>query len=76
MKEPFDWGDTVRIMGPQDLGRVGSVCGFRIVDTDLLARQFGTNLGDWLVLVEFGDGSSKELPASRLERVEEEGYTE
>ena len=74
-RPPFDWGDPVRIID-LDLATkcgydVGSVCGFRVVDDESIAREFGVRLGSSLVLVEFPDGTSLELPADKLKHLPE-----
>lgn len=65
------WGDTVRIkdsasptMRP---GSLAAVCGMREVETAEQAKQFGSAIGTTLYLVEFGDGSSLEIPEEYVE---------
>lgn len=58
------WGDTVRVLADADATFrpcvVGSVCGLRDVE------------GETLVLVEFRDGVTTEIPAPYLAKIAEE----
>jgi hypothetical protein len=65
------WGDTVRIknhtspaMRP---GNLAAVCGMREVETPEQAKQFGCAIGTTVYLIEFGDGSSVEIPEAFVE---------
>jgi hypothetical protein len=63
LASPFDWGETVRIApaAPPSFrpGAMVSVCGYRAAgETDTPT----THAGEALVLVEYGDGSSCEVP--------------
>jgi hypothetical protein len=68
------WGDTVRVRsGAPASARPGSlaeVVGIRTVEDTDQARQFGATIGTMLLLVEFGDGASVEMPEAWLERAE------
>jgi hypothetical protein len=70
------WGDTVRIKNHASPGmRPGSlaaVCGMREVETDAQAKQFGCAVGTPLYLIEFGDGSSVEIPETFVELANED----
>lgn len=75
MRRP-KWGDTVRVnddvppmMRP---GCLASVCGMREIETAEQAGQFGCAIGTVVFLVEFGDGSSLEIPGAFLD-VEDDG---
>ncbi len=68
MDVPFEWGSTVRVLSDPD-NRLASVCGFRQVETSSTAAEFGVAIGAYLVLVEFDDGSSSEIPASQLQHI-------
>lgn len=65
---PFDWGCTVRVKS-KDPPELASVCGFRKVETEEVAAEYDARVGEYLVLVEFGDGASREVPAAILEVV-------
>jgi hypothetical protein len=73
MNNPFEWGDEVRILDPAVVAEQGygvaSVCGFRVVDHESTAREFGVSLGACLVLIELPSGESLELPAGKLELI-------
>lgn len=76
MRRP-SWGDTVRIkdgappvMRP---GRLAAVCGMREVEIAEQASQFGCVIGTVLYLVEFGDGSSVEIPEVLLKIAIDDG---
>lgn len=68
----FTWGDEVRVRADAPPGcrpgAVGAVCGWWTVNTKAQASKFGVVVGTALYTVEFGDGSSLELPAIFLER--------
>mgnify|MGYP000178303761 CR=1 FL=1 len=68
MDVPFEWGSTVRVLSDPG-NRLASVCGFRQVETALTAAEFGVAVGTYLVLVEFDDGSSSEIPSSQLQHI-------
>ena len=65
------WGDSVRIkesaapeMRPRALA---DVCGMREVETPEQAKQFNCTIGTTIYVVEFGDGTSLEIPAAYIE---------
>lgn len=64
-------GDTVRIKNDASPamrpGSLASVCGLRAAETAEQAKPFGCAVGTTLCLVEFGDGSSVEIPEALLE---------
>lgn len=70
MERP-NWGDTVRIKSdaPTEMrpGTLAAVCGMRRVETDEQSRQFTCPIGATVLLVEFGDGYSVELPEDLVE---------
>jgi hypothetical protein len=70
MRSPT-WGDTVRIKNDASQamrpGSLAAVCGMREVETVEQAKQFGCAIGTTLYLIEFGDGSSIEVPEAFLE---------
>jgi hypothetical protein len=71
------WGDTVRVKhdAPTAMrpGALASVCGSRTAETTDQANHFGCAIGTTLLLVEFSDGSSLELPEALLEVVRDDG---
>jgi len=54
-------------------GSLAAVCGIGKAETAEAARQFGCAVGSTLYLVEFGDGSSVEVPDAFVEIAEDEG---
>ena len=71
----YTWGDTVRVkvgaspeMRP---GHLAAVCGIRDLENPDQAKQFSRPIGTTLYLVEFGDGSSIEIPEDSVERTAE-----
>lgn len=70
MEYPFECGDTVEVVKGEK-PRTGSVCGFRVIDSREVADEFLASIGEVLVLVEFGDGSSAEFVASHLKAIAE-----
>ena len=47
------------------------VCGMEQVKSEKLSSEFNIKMGEWLYTVEFGDGSSIEIPEFFLERHQE-----
>lgn len=70
----FAWGDTVQVKaGAQPERRPGAVAevvGIREVENEDQARQFKAPIGSDLYLIEFGDGTSLEIPEAWLEAAE------
>lgn len=70
MEKPT-WGDTVRIRGDAPLellrGRLAAVCGMREVENAEQAKQFDCAIGTTLLLVEFREGNSIEIPEAFVE---------
>jgi hypothetical protein len=68
----FDWGETVRVSqnAPERFrpSQLSSVCGFRLIETAEQSVAFGAPIGTVLCLIEFGDGSSVEIPEPLLEK--------
>ena len=71
----FTWGDTVFIKksAPSHLhpGEIVSVCSVIKIDLEDVKKQPSLMEPTWLYTVEFGDGSSIELPECYLEPCEE-----
>jgi hypothetical protein len=67
----FSWGETVRVkVGAHPARRPGAVAeviGIREVETEAQARQFEARYGSKLYLIEFGDGTSVEIPEDWIE---------
>ncbi len=67
---PFDWGEAVRVTrdAPREYrpGSVASVCGFR--ERSPSAPPGTTVAQSALVLVEYEDGSSLEIPVRFVEK--------
>ena len=72
----FTWGDSVRVVERAGIrldwrpGSVGSVCGFREIETDQQAASSSFSLGTIVYTVEFEDGKSAQVPEEALELVE------
>ncbi len=66
------WGDSVMVKpGARPEWRPGAgaaVCGVRQVESVEVATAFGAAVGTQLILIEFSDGSSTEVPEAVLER--------
>ena len=69
----FTWGDTVRVKaGAQPARRPGAIAevvGIREIEVAEQARQFEAPIGSKLYLIEFGDGTSLEIPEAWIETV-------
>jgi transcription elongation GreA/GreB family factor len=69
----FTWGDTVRVKaGAQAAlrpGAIAEIVGIREVEVEAEARQFEAPIGSKLYLIEFGDGTSIEIPEAWIEDV-------
>jgi YD repeat-containing protein len=65
------WGDTVRVKaGAQPERRPGAIAevvGIREIEAAEQARQFDAPIGSTLYLIEFGDGTSIEIPKAWVE---------
>jgi hypothetical protein len=64
--QEFSWGESVRVLAaaPAEFfpGTTGSICGVRIADSPEQADKVGVEVGERVYIVEFGDGSSCEVP--------------
>ncbi len=67
----YTWNDSVLIKSnaPSSYfpGKSAAVCGIEQVKSQELASEFEIKIGDWLYTVEFGDGSSIEVPEIYLQ---------
>ena len=70
MTPRFTWGDAVhvRLDAPSHLrpGAAGDICGFRTVESEEAAQEFGVDLSSILYIIEYSDGSSLEIPEKYL----------
>ena len=68
----FSWNDLVIVKSeaPSSYfpGEIAVICGIEKIKSDKLCHEFSLNLGDWLYTIEFGDGSSTEVPEIYLEK--------
>lgn len=68
----FTWNDLIVIKHnappPYPSGKIAVVCGMEQVKSEKLSKEFNIHIGDWLYTIEFGDGSSIEIPESYLEK--------
>lgn len=66
----YDYGEAIRISAkaPECYSPCakGSLCGVRHVETESQAKAANVSVGTVLWLVEFGDGSSVEVPEDYL----------
>lgn len=71
----FTWNDLVVIKANVPLsyfpGKMAVICGMEQVKSEKLSNKFNIKIGDWLYTVEFGDGSSIEIPEAYLEKYSE-----
>jgi hypothetical protein len=68
----FNWNDLVVVTSnPPNLypsGTIAVVCGMEQIKSEKLANKFNLLIGDWIYTIEFGDGSSIEIPERYLEK--------
>ena len=68
----YTWNDlvTIKSNAPSSYfpGESAVVCGFEQVKSQELSSEFEMKIGDWLYTVEFGDGSSIEVPEVYLQQ--------
>jgi hypothetical protein len=71
----FTWNDLVVIKPNAPFsyfpGKIAVVCGMEQVKSKKLSNEYDIDIGDWLYTVEFGDGSSIEVPEFFLDRYQE-----
>ncbi len=67
----FDWGESVKIKdtAPSNFcpGKLASVCGMIKITPEDVRKQLSVVEPTWFYIVEFGDGSSIELPECYLD---------
>lgn len=68
----FTWGDPilVRKYAPSVYhpGAFASICGIDRIITENEAKKFECNVGDWVYIIEFEDGSDVEIAERYLEK--------
>lgn len=71
----FTWNDLVVVKLDAPLpyfpGKIAVVCGMEQVKSEKLSSEFNIKIGDRLYTIEFGDGSSIEVPEFYLENYRE-----
>jgi hypothetical protein len=69
----FTWGDSVRVKvgAPPAMrpGALAAVCAITEIENDTQAKKYGAPIGSKLYLIEFGDGTSLEIPEAWIEAV-------
>ncbi|MGZ3634066.1 MAG: hypothetical protein ACXU9U_02250 [Parachlamydiaceae bacterium] len=69
------WGEDAQVVvtAPQQYrpGAIGSVCGIHVITSPSVAKEFCQALGSKFYSIEFGDGSSIEIPEVYLEKYQE-----
>lgn len=74
MENKFTWEDLVLILKSAlqrfHPGELASVCGFYQVRSKDEADEFQSDIGDWIYIVEFGDGSNVEVAGTYLLKYE------
>lgn len=67
----LDWGDSVIITANAPtrykINTKGSICGFRVVESETVAEKFGVPIGTLMCLVEGRDGVAVEIPEIYLD---------
>jgi len=51
--------------------KLGVICGFTKIKTQKLVDKYKSEIGNWIYIVEFENGSSIEIPERYLEKYEE-----
>jgi len=73
----FTWNDLVIVKPNTPLvfhpGQIAVVCGMEQVKSTKLSLEFNINIGEWIYTIEFGDGSSIEIPELYLKKYEPDG---
>ena len=71
----FTWNDLVVIKpnapSSYPVGKIAVICGMEQIKSEKLSNEFNIKIGDWLYTVEFGDGSSIEIPEFYIEKYQE-----
>jgi hypothetical protein len=71
----YTWNDFVVIKKEVSLelhpGKIAVVCGMSKIECEKTAKEYQSQLGDWVYTVEFGDGSDIQIAGCFLEKHEE-----
>lgn len=71
----FTWNDLVviKLNAPISYfpGKIAVICGMEQIKSEKLLNEYDISMGDWIYTIEFGDGSSIEIPELYLERYQE-----
>lgn len=71
-KNLFTWNDLVIIKSNAPAsyfpGKIAVVCGMEEIESAELSMEFHLKIGDWIYTIEFGDGSSIEIPEIYLKK--------
>lgn len=69
----FTWGDSVRVKAaaPATMrpGALAEVCAITEIENDAQAKRYDAQVGSKVYLLEFGDGTSLQIPESWIEAV-------
>lgn len=69
----FTWNDLVVIVpnAPTSYspGQIAVICGMEKVGSSKLSLEFNVEMGSWIYTIEFGDGSSMEIPEIYLKKI-------
>lgn len=72
----FTWNDLVIVKPAAPLvyrpGQIAVVCGMEQVKSAKLSLELNVKIGDWIYTIEFGDGSSIDIPGIYLEEYQSE----
>lgn len=73
INQTFTWGDFVKVITSAPVkyrpGELGDVCGVWAIDSAENSEARGEPLGTTIYTVEFGDGTSAEIPGCYLEKI-------
>lgn len=71
----YTWNDYVIVKksAPKQfhLGEIGLICGMSEIKFEEIAKEFHAELGDWIYLIKFEDGSSIDVAGRFLEKYPE-----
>ena len=69
----FKWNDLVMIKSYAPPfyfpGKIAVICGMEKIKSEKLSSLYNIKFGEWLYTIEFGDGSSIEIPEKYLENI-------
>jgi len=67
----FTWGDSVRVKAeaPSEMrpGTLAAICAITEIEYEAQAKEYGAPIGSKVYLLEFGDGTSVEIPEAWVE---------